>query len=378
MDERERHLRIAEIFAGAVDLEGEARDAFLGRECEGDEDLERDVRSVLLFDRAESLVPIRVRTPAETPEETDLTGRTVGRCTVVAKLGKGGMGTVWKAEDPLLGRTVAIKFLSANQRDNDLARRRFLREARAASALTHPDVATVYEVGELDGVPYIAMQLVEGRTIRQHVREEHLPPVRAVRIAARVAEILDDAHAHGVVHRDITSNNIMVQPDGTPKVVDFGVARRAADTSRLSRTGVTVGTVGFIAPEVIEGRDATPQSDIFGLGVVLYEMVTGRMPFENKRMDRVLHATLTLDPESPRRLVADVPRELDRIVMKALSRRLTTRYQTAREMADDLQNLLESGALRASSESRRRRHAVAIIAVIALVVVAVLIGRRVL
>ncbi len=378
MDERERHLRIAEIFAGAVDLEGEARDAFLERECEGDEDLERDVRSVLLFDRAESLVPIRVPTSAGTPEETDLTGRTVGRCTIVGKLGKGGMGTVWKAEDPLLGRTVAIKFLSANQRDSDLARRRFLREARAASALTHPGVATVYEVGELDEVPYIVMQLVEGKTIRQQVKEGRLPPVRAVRIAARVAEILDDAHAHGVVHRDITSNNIMVQPDGTPKVVDFGVARRTADTSRLSKTGVTVGTVGFIAPEVIEGKDATPQSDIFGLGVVLYEIVTGRMPFEDKRMDRVLHATLTLDPESPRRLVPDVPRELDRIVMKALSRRVTTRYQTAREMADDLQNLLESGALRASSMPRHRWLAVAVVAVIALLIVAVLIGRRVL
>lgn len=371
MDERERHLRIAEIFSGAVDLPMSERDAFLERECGGDTELERDVRSVLMFDRAESLSPTGLP-HSEPVEETDRTGQMVGRYRIVERLGKGGMGVVWRAEDPVLRRNVAIKFLPAAQRESETARRRFLREARAASVLTNPGIAGVLDVGEIEGAPYIAMQMVEGRTVRECVRDGGMTPVQAVRIAARVAEILEDAHAHHVIHRDITSSNIIVQPDGTPRVVDFGVARRTTDTSRLSKTGVTVGTIGFIAPEVIEGEDATAQSDVFSLGVVLYEMLTGRLPFEFKRIERVLHATLTLDPEPPRRLAPAIPRELERIVMKALSRRRDRRYASARELAGDLQAVLESGTLKTAPGRivpGRLRIVLAILVLLALAVV---------
>jgi serine/threonine-protein kinase len=191
--------------------------------------------------------------------------------------------------------------------------------------------------------------------VRELVRERPFAPEAAVRIAARVADVLAHAHAHAVVHRDVTASNIMVGADGLAMVLDFGVARRTTDTSRLSKTGDMVGTVGYIAPEVIRGEDATPQSDVFSLGVVLYEMLTGRRPFEDKRMERVIHATLTLDPELPGRLVAGVPRELDRVVARALKRSRAERYPDARSRANDLDALLASGRLAPTPGPQRKR-----------------------
>lgn len=355
MPEEERHRHITRVFTGAVERREEERDAYLAEACRGDATLEREVRSLLRHDRPHDELAVAV--PAAPAPETDRTGQIVGRFRIVEALGKGGMGVVWKAEDPALGRAVAIKFLPASQLDSELARRRFVREARSASTLSHPGLATVYDVGEADGVPYIAMQFVAGRTVREHAREGRLAPARAARIAAAVADALAHAHTHGVVHRDVTASNIMVSPDGAPVVLDFGVARRSADVSRLSKTGDMVGTIGYMAPEIIKGEDATPQSDLFSLGVVLYEMLTGRRPFENKRMERVIHATLTLDPELPGRVVRGIPRELDRIVAHALRRSAAERYADARALAADLRSLLAAGKLpeHGGTPGRRRR-----------------------
>jgi serine/threonine protein kinase len=353
MREQERHQRITDVFAETVQRPETERDAYLADVCRGDAELEEEVRSLLRHDRPDDeLTAIAARAPVP---EADRVGQVVGRFRIVGALGQGGMGVVWKAEDPALAREVAIKFLPAAQLDSELARRRFIREARSASVLAHPGVATVYDVGEADGVPYIAMQFVDGRSVRDLAKERRFTPAEAVRIAIRVADVLLHAHQHGVIHRDVTGSNIMIQPDGTPVVLDFGVARRAADTSRLSKTGDMVGTVGYMAPEIIKGEDATPQCDIFSLGVVLYEMLAGRRPFENKRMERVIHATLTLDPELPGRFVTGIPRELDRIVAKALKRSPAERYRDARAMKDDLEALLAGGKLPQPGTTGRKR-----------------------
>jgi serine/threonine-protein kinase len=352
MTNHKRHQRITDLFIAAVERPESEREAYLAAACGGDTELQDEVRSLLRYDRAQEL---RVVVPPPAVPDVDRTGQRVGRFEIVGVLGKGGMGVVWKAEDPALKRVVAIKFLPSSQRDSDVARRRFLREARAASILSHPGVATVYDVGEQDGVPYIALRFVPGRTVREALKEQRLDPALAVRIAARVADVLAHAHENGIVHRDITASNIMVEPDGTATVLDFGVARRTADTSRLSKTGDMVGTVGYMAPEIIKGEDATPQSDLFSLGVVLYEMLAGHRPFENKRMERVIHATLTLDPELPGRFVPGVPRELDRVLAKALKRSERERYASARELATDLNTLLASGRLPDGGTTQRRR-----------------------
>ena len=369
MHEQEHHQRITSIFAGAVERPEGERDAYLAAACGGDAKLEREVRSLLRHDRPDD--ELKVVVPVPPAPEADRAGQIVGRFRVVEPLGKGGMGVVWKAEDPALGRAVAIKFLPASQLDSEVARRRFVREARAASTLSHPGLATVYDVGEADGVPYIAMQFVAGQTVRDRLKEARIAPAEAVRIAAAVADALAHAHAHGVVHRDVTASNIMVQPGGTPIVLDFGVARRTADTSRLSKTGDMVGTVGYMAPEIIKGEDATPQSDIFSLGVVLYEMLAGRRPFEDKRMERVIHATLTLDPELPGRFLRGIPRGLDRVVARALKRPVAERYADARGLAADLRALLDAGKLPdpGGAAPRRRRFGFLIVLLLGLAVV---------
>jgi len=209
-------------------------------------------------------------------------------------------------------------------------------------------------VGEVDGVPYIAMQFVEGSTVRNRINETGFSPFDAVHVAACVADALAHAHERGVLHRDVKSSNIMLQADGSPVVLDFGVARRTADTSRISRTGELIGTIGYIAPEVMKGDDATVHSDIYSLGVVLYEMLAGRRPFDDKRAQRFIHAVLTLDPEAPGRFTAGVPRELDRIVACALKRPPHERYPSARAFADELGGLLAAGRL-GNTPARPRR-----------------------
>lgn len=350
-DRQDHHRRLTEVFSAAVDRPEDERDDFLARACGGDSELENEVRDLLRHDRP--VDDLQLVTAPFIPEP-DRAGQQVGRFRVVEAAGRGGMGTVWKALDPALGRTVAIKFLSASQAESDVARRRFLREARAASALSHACIATVFDVGELNDVPYIAMQFVEGSTVRDHINEAGFSPFDAVHVAACVADALAHAHGRGVLHRDVKSSNIMLQPDGSPIVLDFGVARRTADTSRISRTGELIGTIGYMAPEVMKGDDATAQSDIYSLGVVLYEMLAGRRPFDDTRAQRFIHAVLTLDPELPGRFTTGVPRELDRIVACALKRAPGERFPDARALANELGGLLAGGKL-GNAPARPRR-----------------------
>ena len=272
-------------------------------------------------------------------------GRTFGRYRIVAALGEGGMGTVWKAEDDLLGRSVALKLLGARLADSDSARSRLLREARAAGALDHPGIGTVYDAGEQDGEIFIAMRLVDGGTVADRIQSQGaLGLLDAVRIAASAADALGHAHARGILHRDVSARNLMLTKDGQVIVVDFGLAL-AEGASRLTQSGTTVGTAYYMAPEIALGQKADRRSDIYSLGAVLYEMLTGAPPFEGDRLQAVLYAAVNTPASPPSVKRPGIPPELDRIALKALAKKPEERYANMEALRDDLDSLEMSGAI---------------------------------
>ena len=270
-------------------------------------------------------------------------GRTFGRYRIIEPLGEGGMGTVWKAEDDLLGRSVALKLLSARLADSTGARSRLLREARAAGALDHPGIGTVYDAGEQDGEIFIAMRLVDGGTVADRISwQGALALLDAVRIAASAADALGHAHARGILHRDVSARNLMLTKDGQVIVVDFGLAL-AEGTSRLTQSGTTVGTAYYMAPEIARGRQADRRSDIYSLGAVLYEMLTGAPPFVGDRLEAVIYAAVHGPATAPSAKRPGIPLELDRILLKALAKNPEDRYASMEALRDDLDALEVSG-----------------------------------
>ena len=263
-------------------------------------------------------------------------GSTVSRYRVLERLGGGGTGIVYKAEDLKLGRTVALKFLSSYRSGNEADKRRFLREARASSVLDHPNICTVYEVDETeDEKLFIAMAFCEGQTLKQKIERGPLPLLEAIHVAAQISAGLAAAHAKGIVHRDVKPANVIVSPDGRVKIVDFGIAK-LADQSRLTREGTAVGTAGYMAPEQIRGEPFDARVDVWALGVVLYEMITGRLAFSgNTDQDRVRHI-LSQEPEPIPVVRPGVPPQLERIVGRALAKNPAERYARIEEMRSDL------------------------------------------
>jgi serine/threonine protein kinase/tetratricopeptide (TPR) repeat protein len=344
MSERDRYVEAVPIFLHAVELPPEERLAWVSSACAGDDDLLREVVTLLENDRSRP-VTLSGALSVDPPR----VGQIVARYKIVSELGRGGMGVVWRAEDPLLGREVALKFLPGSRSQSPEARRQFLKEAQAASILSHPGIATIYDAGEENGEAYIAMELIEGMTVRECVRQSTLSPSDAVRIGARAAEALHHAHSRGVLHRDITARNVMLRNDQSVALVDFGLARRATEMSQKS--GAHAGTPGYIAPELLRGKRATVQSDLFSLGVVLYELLTGYMPFHGEQL---VEDTLNGRAEPPSRIVPGLPRELDKIVDRALDRDMRRRYASAEQLAHDLQAVSESGQLSAAASSPAR------------------------
>lgn len=254
--------------------------------------------------------------------------RRVGRFRIDGPLGKGGMATVWRAEDELLGRTVALKLLADDLAESPSARRRFGHEAEIATMLDHPAIAPVYAHGEDDGVAWIAMRLVEGETLAARIARAPLPVDEALRMAADVADALGYAHALGVVHRDVTSNNVMLAKDGRVFVMDFGLAR-AEGFSRITSTGVAMGTYAYLAPEVLKGAMADARSDLYGLGITLYEMLTGSTPFAGERVETLAYRAANEDPEPPSRRRAGIGEALDAFVLRAIAREPAARFPDA-------------------------------------------------
>jgi serine/threonine protein kinase len=265
-------------------------------------------------------------------------------------LGKGGMGHVFLAEDTALDRKVALKFLPTALEADGVARERFLREAKAAAALDHPYICKIYEIGEVDGKAYIAMEYIEGTTLFEKVASGPLPLPRVLELGAEIAEALEAAHKKQIVHRDIKSANIMVTPDGHVKILDFGLARMLAmealsaskiDTysGRLSSHDSTPGTVIYMSPEQVRGEPIDGRTDIFSLGVVLYEMATAKLPFQGATSGLIYDAILNLGPRPPTYHNPQVPPELERIILKALEKDREHRYQNARDLVVDLKRL---------------------------------------
>jgi serine/threonine protein kinase/Tfp pilus assembly protein PilF len=265
-------------------------------------------------------------------------GKTISHYRILKKLGEGGMGEVYLAEDTKLNRRVALKFLPTQLASDEKFRERFKREARAAAALNHPNIITIHEVSEYRGRPFIAMEYVGGESLKDLIAEKDLSFGKVIDIAGQICEGLATAHKSGIIHRDIKPQNIVVDKDGRARILDFGLARLERD-AMLTRTGSTVGTVAYMSPEQAKGERVDQRSDIFSLGVVLYEMITLQTPFRGEHEAAMMNSILSDTPEPLARYKADVSQELERIVEKALRKDVNTRYQSAADMMTDLKQV---------------------------------------
>jgi len=283
-------------------------------------------------------------------------GKTISHYRILEKLGEGGMGVVYKAEDTKLKRTVALKFLPSElTRDAD-AKARFIREAQAAAALNHANICTIYEVGEHDGQSFIAMELVEGQSLKDRIERGPLPIDNVVSFAIQVGDGLGEAHEKGIVHRDIKSGNIMLTARGQAKILDFGLARLGTHT-KLTKADTTLGTVAYMSPEQASGKDVDRRTDIWSLGVVLYEMLTGLLPFRGEYEQALMYQIMNAAPEPITSLRTGVPMELERVVTKCLEKNRNERYQTSADLVADLRRLRRT--LSAGTGTARRSAATA-------------------
>ncbi len=262
----------------------------------------------------------------------------LGRYEIVGELGQGAMGVVYRATDPLIDRIVAIKTitLSLAQEEREEYEARFYQEAKAAGRLSHPNIVTIYDVGRSGDIAYIAMEFLQGRELRDILNDDKLLPVdQAIDVVAQVAMGLAYAHEHGIIHRDIKPSNIMVGSDGHVKITDFGIARMASSGVR-TQTGMVLGSPKYMSPEQVMGKMADQRSDVFSLGVMLYEMLTGQPPFSGENVNAIMYQTLNSIPQQPSALNPAVPDMLNFIVAKALAKDLEHRYQNARDFVNDL------------------------------------------
>jgi serine/threonine-protein kinase len=262
----------------------------------------------------------------------------LGRYEIVAELGKGAMGTVYSAVDPLLNRTVAIKTINMSADQDEMAEyeARFYQEAKAAGGLNHPNIVTVYDIGRSGNVAYLAMELLEGRELRTLISPgKQMTAGDVVRVGIQIADGLAYAHQHGVVHRDIKPANIMIVRNGQVKITDFGIAHMRSAEVR-TQTGVLLGSPKYMSPEQVLGKRAEPGSDIFSLGVILYEMLTGKAPFAGADINAIMFQIVNLAPPAPSSVNPRAPAMIDFIVAKALAKTLTERYANAQQLADDL------------------------------------------
>ena len=306
-------------------------------------------------------------------------GQSISHYKILERLGGGGMGVVYKAEDTKLRRTVALKFLPPELTRDEEAKERFIHEAQAASSLDHPNICNIHDIAETDdGQLFIVMACYKGETLKKKIERGPLKLEQAVELAVQIAQGLAQAHEHGIIHRDIKPANVMVTDDRTAKIVDFGLAKLAGQT-KITKAGSTLGTFAYMSPEQTRGDEVDQRTDIWSLAVVLYEMITGRLPFKGEYENALVYSILNVDPEPITSVRTGVPMELERIVEKALAKNLSERYQHLDDMLADLRSMkrrLEAGEVtRGPVVSKRlKRRPPALYGGLAIIVVAVILG----
>lgn len=411
----ERWLRVEELYFAASTLKGEERSQFLTESCSQDHELRDEIESLLCYGSdtgnviessalavaTELLAKCKAGSDQPSPTcATTLEGRTVAHYRILEKLGSGGMGVVYKAEDTKLGRYVALKFLptsifgslpestlSPNTPRSLSALELLEREARASSVLDHPNICMVHEVGEREGSPYIVMQYLSGQTLKQEIGGAALSTERILDLGNQIADALDAAHSAGIVHRDIKSANVFVTARGEVKILDFGLAKFSAscpspplaaektvrwnlqDTAvledTLSQPGIALGSASYMSPEQVMGEQVDARSDLFSLGVVLYEMATGTLPFRGETVDAVLNNVVYQKPLPLSDLNPDIPKGLKKVIGRAVDKSPERRYQTAGELRDDLKRLQARSTVWPSLLSRLVTATVVMVAMVA-------------
>src|SRR5688572_12060464 len=358
--------QVKQIFNSALEYQPGARAEYLSRACSGNDSLRHEVESLIAsYEKAGSFIesPAYQAVAESLLDETLSTGRMLGHYEILGTLGKGGMGVVYLATDTNLGRKVALKFLPAFFTSQKDRLRRFEQEARATSALNHPNILTVHEIGEADGLRFIATEFVEGETLRQRIVSGPGDLASSLNVAEQIASALAAAHAEGIVHRDIKPDNVMLRRDGYVKVLDFGLAKLTQQnaesnpedaTRQMIQTsaGMVMGTAQYMSPEQARGLEVDARSDIWSLGVVLYEAVTGRTPFNGPTTSDVIVAVLDREPDWTHWPKGQIAAELEWIVRKALRKEKEQRYQTAKELQSDLKSLRQRSEHPAQDPSR--------------------------
>ncbi len=359
----ERWKQIEQLYHSSLKQEWSQRAAFLKEACTGDEELRREVESLLAFEpRAESFIEAPPKSALDdaarglaSDPTTALTGD-IGHYQILSRLGEGGMGVVYKARDKNLGRSVAIKVLSAGLVADAEHRKRLVLEARMASALNHPNIVTVHEISSQDGTDFIVMEYLAGKTLDQLIQRHGLPLKEALAYAIQIADGLAAAHAAGIIHRDLKPGNVMVSSSGLVKVLDFGLAKLTLKTASLNselptvqgsgsgpktEEGMMLGTVSYMSPEQAEGKPLDARSDIFSFGLVLYEMVTGLRAFTGDSNLAILTAILREEPKPASHIVKGLPQDLEKIINRCLRKERERRWHTMVDLKIALQEVKE-------------------------------------
>src|SRR3989449_5724126 len=360
-----RWQQVKQIFQSAIERPPSERDGFISEACADDRELRSEVESLISShdqagDSIEAMAAEAATEMLADEQPGPILGKHIGHYEVLSLLGRGGMGEVFLAQDTSLGRKVALKLLRSDFTRIEERLRRFQQEARAASALNHPNILTIYEIGHDGSLHFMATEYVEGETLRQHLSGARITVGQTLDVAVQVASALAAAHQAGIIHRDIKPENTMVRTDGNVKVLDFGLAKltepktidTAAPTLPQVETapGVVMGTFSYMSPEQARGLAVDTRTDIWSLGVMIYEMAAGRQPFEGETAQDVMSLILQKEPPPLAYSWPEVPAELERIVRKALRKDREERYQTIKDLLIDLRNLRKELELSAEME----------------------------